>query len=205
MGAGKDVTPTSIYSATDAPFYAALGIQSQATEETAKAYDSQARLVAQESRRSAELVARNARELVSQNSLEYTSSGVSASVGSPIAVAREIAKRAKQDVNAYINQGLAQATNLRRQGYLTRAQGRASILGQQTQYTMGALGAQVGAIQPNGLGLLTGNALTAISGGLFSRAFQGSGSAAAPTAGVANPYAASSIPSLLSIHGPLGI
>lgn len=205
MGAGKDVTPTSIYSATDAPFYTALGMQSQAIEETARAYDSQARVVAQESRRSAELVARQAREMVSQNSLEYTSSGVSASVGSPIAVAREISKRAQQDVNAYINQGLAQAKNYRRQGWLTRTQGRASILGQQTQYTMGALGAQVAAIQPNGLGLLAGNMLTSISGSLFSSAFQGGGGTSTAGGGVSNPYAANNIPAALTLHGPLGI
>lgn len=188
MGFGKDVAPTSIYTATDAPFYTALGMQSQAVEETARNYDEQAKLVAQESRKSAELVARNARQLVAENSLQYASSGVSASVGSPIAVAHEIATNAKKDVDAYLNQGLAQAKYMRTQGYLTRTQGRASILGQQVQYNMGALGAQVGNIHPGGLGMAAGGLLNSLSGSLFSRAFQGSSTA---SSGVVNPFAGS--------------
>lgn len=193
MGFGKDTEPTNPYTATDPLFQTAIKAQSQANEVTAQGYEAQAGLAMQEAKKTAELVARQARETVDANALNYTSSGVLASEGSPIAVASEIAQRAKKDVQSYIAQGAAQANLYRQQAYLTRVQGKAAILGQQTQYSMGSLSAQVGAVQPGGFGLVAGNMLTSISGGLFGSAF--GKPKAASTAPTFNPLAANGLAS----------
>ncbi len=175
MGFGKDVQAVNPYTATDAPFYAGLQMQQDAINTTAAQYDEQARIAAQESRRQAELVARQARGMANDAYSAYGFSGIDPTQGTPINTARMIAKNAQEDVNAYINQGLATAKQLRTQGYLTRQGGRADILGSYTNYSMGKLGAATGAIRPGGFGNFLGQAMSGLSGALYSKAAMGGG------------------------------
>lgn len=139
FGSGKQQTTyqqmPNPYTTNQELFNNLLGFQESAYTAQADLFERQADITLAESMTNAEIKARDAESFASQQALNYQSSGVTLE-GSPMEVLNETRHKAKQEVQAILDQGKAYAELSRRQAVASRNTGRAAVLG--AQYQMGA-------------------------------------------------------------------
>lgn len=155
------------------PMAGPLALQSQLYEDNALMQEKQGRIALDEAGQSADQIARDAHKFRLQQASDYSSSGVLPTGGTPAVVMNETVSLAGQEIDAIMKRGLAQSDLYRQNANITRNQGRAALLGANTEFNTRSAQARMAAIQANamngggGIGnalLGIGNALSGIKG-----------------------------------------
>ena len=110
------------------------GMQEQAIEQEGQAQEAQAKLAVDEAQAEAIRVGSDAKAFRENQANQYSASGVLLE-GSPMLVLAETETKARAEVNALMNRGQALASLLRQRGNIAQLQGRAQLLGQETDWT----------------------------------------------------------------------
>ena len=134
FGGSKYTPSTNPYETNYGAYSSFLELQNQANDEEASLIDRQAQLSLEEALTEALHKKRDGEAFRSQQALDYLGSGVTLE-GTPLVVLEDTRKKVDEEANAIYNRGAAEYELGRRKAQLVRTQGRASVLGQQLDYS----------------------------------------------------------------------
>ena len=145
------------------PMQGVLDLQGQMYEDEAQLQEKQGRIALDEAGDYAAQVSREAHKHREQQAVDYSNSGVLIS-GTPATVMNETVALAGQEIDAIMKRGVAQSDLFRRRANITRNQGRAALLGANTEFNTRNAQARMASINANGGSI--GNALLGICNAL---------------------------------------